>query len=258
MADKLSTLRLRRSMRALNMHRLICASTLFLLIATVTSANPWEVRAGSTLLDGTKTATYVAGHMFLGKDYEMTSSQLSLRCVEDELVMDIIGNSDLLTKAKAEDDPTIEVLFKVGSELVSFEATIVSLDWGRERARVHNGPGLMEFLRQHDGDAAQVQLPVASTGIPEVRKLSLENFRETTDLVLATCGPIEVWEIAAAAPLAETENSEPTSDAAPMDLETALSVGIAKKLVEELIRNQKVSIEEIVEALGPLAKASAQ
>lgn len=234
------------------MLKLICASAVALLFASSTVANPWEVREGSTLLDGTETATYVAGYMFSGKEYEMTSSQVNLKCEDNELLMHIVGDSELLTKEKAQENPTIEFIFKAGSELTSFKATIENVDYGRTRARVHNGPGLLEFLRRHAGGSAQAQLPVARTGVPEVRKLSLKDVVKTTDLVLSTCGPLEAWELIEAAQETPTEVPSPSTDEPPMDLETSLSVGLAKKIVEELIGNQDVTLEQIVEALKPL------
>lgn len=47
------------------------------------------------------------------------------------------------------------------------------------------------------------------------------------------------------------EVPSPSTDEPPMDLETSLSVGLAKK-VEELIGNQDAMLEQIVEALKPL------
>lgn len=234
----------------------IYACSLFILLTFPAAANPWKVQDGSTLLDGTETATYVAGYLFLGKDYEFTSSQINLRCVDEELVMSIVGESDLLTKAKAQANPTIDFILKVESELASFKATIENVDYNRARARVHNGPGLLELLRVHDGSFSKVQLPVARTGVPEVRKLSLENVVKTTDLVLSTCGPLEVWEVTATV----TPTKEPTTSTSepPMDSETTLRVGLAQKLVEELIRNQNVAFERIVEALEPLVNTSAE
>lgn len=238
------------------MLRQIYTCSFFILLTFPAAANPWKVLDGSTLLDGTETATYVAGYLFSGKDYEFTSSQINLRCVDEELVMSIVGDSDLLTKAKARANPTIDFIIKAGSELASFKATIGNVDYSLERARVHNGPGLLELLRLHDGSSSQVQLPVARTGIPEVRKLSLENVVKTTDLVLSTCGPLEVWEVAATL----TPTKEPTTSTSepPIDLETTLRVGLAQKLVEELIRNQNVAFDKIVEALEPLVNTSAE
>ena len=174
------------------MFKLICASTFVLIFSSPTLANPWKVYEGSTLLDGTVTATSVRGYMFHGKEY-VTSSQVSLICRNNKLLMHIIGDSDLLTKEKAQESPTIEFIFKAGSKLATFKASIeneYSSDW----ARVHNGTDLLDFLRFYDGGSAKVQLPVARTGIPEVRRLSLKNFAKTTDLILATCGPLDAWE----------------------------------------------------------------
>ncbi|MBR9822627.1 MAG: hypothetical protein GYB51_16710 [Rhodobacteraceae bacterium] len=240
------------------MFKLIYTSTFFILLAVSTAANPWKVQEGSTLLDGTETATYVAGYLFSGKDYEFTSSQINLRCADKELVMSIIGDSDLLTKAEAQNNPTVELIIKLGSELASFKATIENVDYGRERARVHNGPELLELLRQHDGSSSQVQLPVARTGVPEVRKLSLENVVKTTDLALATCGPLKVWEVTETAAVNPLEEPTASTDEPPMDLEIAVRVGMAQKLVEELMRNRDVTFEQIAEALKPLANMTAE
>ena len=233
--------------------KLILASVSALVFASAAAANPWKVQEGSTLLDGTETATYVAGFMFSGKEYEFTSAQVNLMCIEKQLVMSIVGDSDLLAKAMADADPTVEFIFKVGSDLISTKATIESVEWDRERARVHDGPAILKFFRQHDGNSAQVQLPVARTGVPEVRNLSLENVVETTDLVVATCGPLEVWE--ATKTEAANPKKEPTgsADKPPMDLETELSIGLAQKIVEKLMRDQNVTFDEIVKTLEPLA-----
>ena len=170
---------------------LVAITTFFSL---PTFANPWKVYEGSTLLDGTVTATRVSGYMFSGKEYESTSSQVSLKCRNNELLMHIVGDSDLLTKEKAQENPTVEFIFKASSKLATFKATIESGSYNRESARVHNGKKLLEFLWPHDGSFAQVQLPVAKTGIPEVRKLSLVNIVKTTGLAITTCGPLDAWE----------------------------------------------------------------
>ena len=236
------------------MLRQFFSSIALMFFASQSSASPWEIQQGSTLLDGTETATYIAGFMFLGEDYEFTSSQVNMRCIDEELVMNVVGDGDFITKSKAQENPTINFVFRIDTELVSFDATIENVDWGRERARVHNGPGLMDLLRQSDGRSAQVQLPVARTGVPEVRKLSLENVTKTTDLIVATCGPIETWTKAEPAAAAVDIESAVPLDETPMDLETAVSVGLAKKVVEELIRNQGISLEQILNALKPLTK----
>ena len=176
------------------MLKLICASTFVLIFSSPTLANPWKVYEGSTLLDGTVTATSVSGYMFSGKEYESTSSQVSLECRNNELLMYIIGNSDFLGRKKAQESPTIEFIFKAGSKLATFKASIIVSGYSSDRARVHNGTDLLNFLRFYDGGSAKVQLPVAKTGIPEVRRLSLKNFVKTTDLILATCGPLDAWE----------------------------------------------------------------
>lgn len=240
------------------MLKLTYTSTFFIFLAFSTAANPWEVQEGSRLLDGTETATYVAGYLFSGKEYELTSAQINLKCLDKELVMSVVGDSDLLTKAEAQNNPTVDLIIKVGPELASFKATIESVDYGRQRARVHNGPGLLEILRQHDGSSSQVQLPVARTGVPEVRELSLENVVKTTDLALSTCGPLKVWEVAETAAVSPTEEPTASTNEPLMDLEAALSVGVAQKLVEELIRNQDVTFEQIVEALKPLQNMPAK
>jgi hypothetical protein len=175
------------------MLKLICASTFVLIFSSPTLANPWTVREGSTLLDGTVTATRVSGYMFSGKEYESTSSQVHLECEDSKLLMHIIGDSDFLREKKAQESPTIEFIFKAGSKLATFKATITNA-YSRDWARVHNGTDLLDFLRFYDGGSAKVQLPVARTGIPEVRRLSLKNFVKTTDLILATCGPLDAWE----------------------------------------------------------------
>ena len=175
------------------MLKLICASTFVLIFSSPTLANSWRVYEGSTLLDGTVTATRVSGYMFSGKEYESTSSQVHLECEDSKLLMHIVGDSALLTKEKAQESPTIEFIFKAGSKLATFKATIVS-EISSNWARVHNGTDLLDFLRFYDGGSAKVQLPVARTGIPEVRRLSLKNFVKTTDLILATCGPLDAWE----------------------------------------------------------------
>jgi len=175
------------------MLKLICASTFVLIFSSPTLANPWTVYEGSTLLDGTVTATGVSGPMVSGKGYDR-SSRVSLECVDSKLLMHIIGDSDFLTKEKAQESPTIEFIFKAGSKLATFKATIVNEIIMGNWARVHNGTDLLDFLRFYDGGSAKVQLPVARTGIPEVRRLSLKNFVKTTDLILATCGPLDAWE----------------------------------------------------------------
>ena len=175
------------------MFKLICASTFVLIFSSPTLANPWKVYEGSTLLDGTVTATSVSGYMFSGKEYESTSSRVSLKCEDSKLLMHIVGDSDLLTKEKAQESPTIEFIFKAGSKLATFKASIEN-EYSSVWARVHNGTDLLDFLRFYDGGSAKVQLPVARTGIPEVRRLSLKNFVKTTDLILATCGPLDAWE----------------------------------------------------------------
>ena len=234
------------------MIKLIYTSTAAFFFASATFANPWEVREGSTLLDGTKTATYVSGYMFSGKSYETTSSQINLRCKNSELLMYIVGDSDLLSRETGRNNPTIEFSVKAENEVTSFSATVESVDYGRERARVHNGPELLEFLRRHAGKSAQVQLPVARTGVPEVRKLSLIDIAKTTDLALSTCGPLETWELIKAAPETPMEAPSPLAGKPAISFETALSVGLAQKIVEELIGNQDVTLEQIVEALKPL------
>ena len=174
------------------MLKLICASTFVLIFSSPTLANSWKVYEGSTLLDGTVTATGVYGRMVSGKGYDR-SSRVGLRCEDSKLLMHIVGDSALLTKEKAQESPTIEFIFKAGSKLATFKATIVS-EISSNWARVHNGTDLLDFLRFYDGGSAKVQLPVARTGIPEVRRLSLKNFVKTTDLILATCGPLDAWE----------------------------------------------------------------
>ena len=174
------------------MLKLICASTFVLIFSSPTLANSWRVYEGSTLLDGTVTATGVYGRMVSGKGYDR-SSRVGLRCEDSKLLMHIVGDSALLTKEKAQESPTIEFIFKAGSKLATFKATIVS-EISSNWARVHNGTDLLDFLRFYDGGSAKVQLPVARTGIPEVRRLSLKNFVKTTDLILATCGPLDAWE----------------------------------------------------------------
>ena len=174
------------------MLKLICASTFVLIFSSPTLANSWKVYEGSTLLDGTVTATGVYGRMVSGKGYDR-SSRVGLRCEDSKLLMHIVGDSALLTKEKAQESPTIEFIFKAGSKLATFKATIVS-EISSNWARVHNGTDLLDFLRFYDGGSAKVQLPVARTGIPEVRRLFLKNFVKTTDLILATCGPLDAWE----------------------------------------------------------------
>lgn len=231
----------------------LAAIGIFLLMVAGANANPWKVQEGSTLLDGTETATYVAGYMFSGKEYEFTSSQVNLRCMDEELVMNIVGDSDLLSRDTAEKSPTIEFVFKVGEDLVSFEATLENPKWARESARVHDGPKLLEYLRWHDGQIARVQLPVAKTGIPEVRELSLENVVSVSDVILNTCGPMEVWNFSNIGAGGNTEQKPEKDDEPPMDLETALSVGLAQKLVEVLIKEKGIELEQIVQALEPLS-----
>lgn len=231
------------------MFRLVSATTTITMLATAVAANPWEVREGSTLLDGTKTATYVAGHMFSGKEYEYTSAQINLRCIDGELVMSVVGDSGLLTKAEAETNPTIDLMIKSGDDLASFKSTVDAENWLRDRARIQDAPGLLEYLRQHDGGSAQVQIPVANTGVPEVRTLSLENVVAASDLALSTCGPLQRWEPAAAEGVAE---ESAVSDQPPTNLETEISVGIAKKAVEEIIRSKGVAFEQVMEVLKPL------
>ncbi len=240
------------------MHKLIWTAAVTLVFASSAIANPWKVQEGSTLLDGTETATRVAGYMFSGKEYEMTSSQVLLSCEDQQLEMIIVGDSELLKKEAAEENPNVDFMFKAGDELISVQATIESVDWNREQARVHNGPGLLEFLRKYDGGSAEVQLPVARTGVPEVRKLSLENIASTTDLVLATCGPLKVWEAAETAKVEPAEKPEVPSNKPPQDIETALSVGLAQQIVETLIADNGVTIEQIVEALEPLLVKSGE
>lgn len=222
------------------------------LLATSAAANPWEVQEGSVLLDGTETATYVTGFMFSGKEYEFTSSQINLRCTDEGLVMYVVGDSDLVSRSELQTSPTLEFVSKAGEDLISFEATVEN-EHALTRARVHEAPGLLEFLRQHDGSKAQVQLPVARTGVPEVRTLSLENVIETTDLIISTCGPLETWEFVETSTAPQAGEAGDAEEKEPMDLQTMMSVNAAKLIVEELLVNQDVTLEQIVEALKPLA-----
>lgn len=240
---------------AMRMNFLYFATLAFVLATTSSEANPWKVQTGSTLLDGTETATYVAGYMFTGKDdYEFTSAQISLRCVQRELEMNIVGDSNLLTREEAQSSPRVEVLFKVGDELAAHEATVEYVEWSTDltRARIHAGPELIEFFRKHDGGSAQVQLPVAMTGVPEVRTLSLESVVEVTDLILATCGPINAWRPNNIRPPGPMATPEGTSEQPEVSLEDMVAIGMAKQVVETLIRDQNVSLEDIVEALSTL------
>lgn len=234
------------------------AIVISLFLASGVSANPWTVVEGSTLLDGTETATYVAGYMFSGAEYEYTSSQINLRCIDETLEMSVIGDGDLISATKAEQNPTITFVFKVGEELVSFDAAVDNPRWSRERARVHEGPQLLEYLRQHDGESVQVQLPVARTGVPEVRKLSLENVTAVTDLILATCGPLETWGPPEGDAVESVATEKARANETPIDLETAISIGLAQKVVETLIKEKGVKFEQIIQALGPLTGSDAQ
>lgn len=215
-------------------------------------ANPWEVKEGSTLLDGTETATDVAGYMFVGKEYEFTSAQLNLRCRENELQMAVVGDERFLSKEDAISEPNIEIVLKVGETIVKAFAAIENPSQfsSLDRARVKNGPALLELLRQNDGGEAKVQLPVARTGVPEVRKLSLVNIVEVTDRIMKTCGPLNVWAPEKAVelvPLVETPAPQE-----PLDLDVAVTVGLAEMLVKELVVNQGVTLDELVQALEPL------
>lgn len=229
------------------MLKLVILSTVSILGASTVLANPWEVQAGSKLLDGTETATSVGGHMFSGTEYEFTISQVQLICREGEILMRVIGDSDIKMRDEIEVDPTINLMVKAGSEVENFKATITN-QFSLEVSRVHDGPRLLDLLRRHDGskDKAQVQIPVALTGIPEVRSLSLENVVDATDLILATCGPLEMWmdqpEIEIGPKTEETE----------MDLKTSIAVGLAQQVVKTLIVDDGVSLEEITKALKPL------
>ena len=225
------------------------------LLATSASANPWEVSEGSVLLDGTETATYVAGFMFSGKEYEYTSAQINLRCTDKGLVMFVVGDSDLVSRSELQTSPTLEFVSKAGEDLISFEATVES-KYDLETARVHEAPGLLEFFRQHDGSKSQVQLPVARTGVPEVRTLSLENVIKTTDLIISTCGPLERWEFMETSTAPQESEAGDAEEKEPMDLQAMISVNAAKLIVEDLLVNQDVTLEQIVEALKPLADAA--
>jgi len=217
--------------------------------ASVSHSNPWSILEGSTLLDGTETASYVAGYMFSGKEWEATSSQISLRCVEGNLQMNIIGDSDLILFESAEENPTIEFLVQAGSDLTSFNASVnPEQRYNLVMARIHEGASLIRFLTKHDGTSAKVQLPLAKTGGAEVRELSLENFKATTEVIINTCGPIAQWQ---PQKLEASPAVQPIDDA-ELDFETALAIGIAQELVETLILEQGVPYEQVIEALGKL------
>lgn len=205
---------------------------------------------GSTLLDGTKTATYVAGYMFLGNEYEYTSAQLNLRCKENELVASLVGDSDLLTREQAEAEAEIKFYFKVADEVMPVEGSILDARYVRDTARLHNAPKLFDFLQKHQGLSAQVQLPVARTGVPEVRELSLVKLEEVVDLILATCGPLKKWNLAQETELGDTDNISPDQ----FDLDTFVSLGVAKALVEKMIVEEQIPLEKIIEALTPIVE----
>lgn len=221
-----------------------------IIAATITSsmayANPWEIKEGSTLLDGKETASRVSGHMFSGKEYEYTSSQMLLVCEEGALQMEVAGDGPMLTREQFAANPTLDIMVKAGSDVETFSVS-VSSKYNLEIARIHDGPRLLALLRNNDGDTvkAQVQLPVARTGVPEVRSLSLENVVSTTDVIIATCGPLGMW--TPDGPVAEVKDEEPA-----LDLTKGLSVGVAQEIVEVLILEKGITIEAIVEALKPL------
>jgi hypothetical protein len=229
------------------MKKFFIATTVVSIITTSTAyANPWKIQEGSILLDGTEAASIVAGYMFSGEEYEVTSSQIRLACSEGTLEMDVVGDSDLLTREQFAVDPVLDVMVKAGPNVETFKASVPS-EYGLTRARIHDGPRLLDLLRTHDGSAekAKVQLPVARTGVPEVRSLSLENVKVTSSVILATCGPLDMWTPDPPVEVVKDEELE-------LDSMTSLSVSIAKKIVETLIVEQGVTIEAITEALKPL------
>lgn len=229
------------------MKDLFTAATVAAIISTSTvHANPWKIQEGSTLLDGTETASRVSSHMFSGKEYETTSAQILLSCMEGALEMDVVGDSDFLTRDQFVVNPVLDIMVKAGPDVETFSASVPST-YNLSHARIHDGPRLLALLRTRDGDTekAKVQLPVARTGVPEVRSLSLENVEATSDVILATCGPLEMW--TPDGPVIEDKDEEPA-----LDLMTRLSVGVAQKIVETLIVEQGVTVEEITEALKPL------
>ena len=217
-------------------------------IVPVSHSNPWSILEGSTLLDGTESASYVAGYMFSGKEWEYTSSQISLRCADGNLQMHIVGDSDLIRFESAKENPTVEFLVQAGSDLTSFKASVNPESIHLEQARIHEGASLIRFLARHDGTSAKVQLPLAKTGSAEVRELSLENFKATTDVIINTCGPIAQWQ----PPQPEASAAIQPIDDAELDFETAIAIGIAQELVETLILEQGVPYEQVIEALGKL------
>ena len=216
--------------------------------ASVSHSNPWSILEGSTLLDGTESASYVAGYMFSGREWEYTSSQISLRCADGNLQMHIVGDSDLIRFEAAEENPTVEFLVQAGSDLTSFKASVNPESIQLEKARIHEGASLVRFLAKHDGSSARVQLPLAKTGGAEVRELSLEDFKATTEVIINTCGPIAQWQ----PPQPEASPAIQPIDDAELDFETALAIGIVQQVVETLILEQGVSYEQIIEALGKL------
>ena len=217
--------------------------------ASVSHSNPWSILEGSTLLDGTETASYVAGYMFSGKEWEATSSQVSLRCIDGNLQMHVIGDSDLIQFEAAEENPTIEFLVRAGSDLTSFNASVnPEQRYNLDMARIHKGASLVRFLAKHDGASARVQLPLAKTGGAEVRELSLEDFKATTEVIINTCGPIAQWQ----PPEPEASPAVKLIVDAELDFEIALAIGIAQELVETLILEQGVPYEQVIEALGKL------
>ena len=91
-------------------------------------------------------------------------------------------------------------------------------------------------------------MPLAKTGGAEVRELSLENFKATTEVIINTCGPIAQWQ----PPEPEASPAVKLIVDAELDFEIALAIGIAQELVETLILEQGVPYEQVIEALGKL------
>lgn len=229
------------------MKKLFRTSAAAFIIATNTvAANPWEILEGSTLLDGTETASRVAGYMFSGDEYEWTSAKMLLSCEEGVLQMYVVGDGDLLTSQQFAESPVLDIMVKAGPMVETFSAS-VSSKYNRQRAQIHNGPRLLELFRANNGRAenAKVQLPVARTGVPEVRSLSLESVKTTTDVILSTCGPLDVW--------VDDQNIAEVKDGErEPNFMNDLSVAAAQKVVEALIVEHGATIEEIAEALKPL------
>jgi hypothetical protein len=234
-------------------------TTFIVLAITVqaSQANPWHVRKGGTLLDGTETTTSVAGALKLEDNgWSASTAKIGLKCSEGAPEMYVLSDTNFVKIDPRGSSTPIKIGFKADNEIVSFDAIVPHPSILPTYALFQDRLALLEFLRKYDGGSAQVQFPVARTGIPEVRNLSLEKVIETTDKLLATCGPLKTWELEeepVVSDISAEKTTEDTNDTL-LDLSTQLQLRIIFKVIEKMVETGKVTPEEVAQSLATLAE----